>query len=79
MTNCNSCIENLYPYLDRELSPEEAREVEDHLRRCPPCEELFRFEAGVLRFVSECCKQDHAPERLKAKIRAMQQHELAEH
>jgi len=79
MSNCKHTIENLYRYLDRDLSVEEMREVSEHLRRCPPCAKHFHFEEGVLRLVSEACRKQHAPEHLKAKILDMCQRDLAQH
>jgi mycothiol system anti-sigma-R factor len=35
--NCHESLERLYEYLDGELSPEDAREVERHLQICAEC------------------------------------------
>jgi len=48
--NCRHIIDLLGPYLDGECSPEERRQVEEHLRRCPACrselEQLRRIESA---------------------------------
>jgi len=72
--NCLETIDRLSTFLDRELSEAEVREVQQHLDRCPPCVQLFRFEDGVRRLVKRCCEADHAPaafrERLDRALRA---------
>jgi mycothiol system anti-sigma-R factor len=59
----------LEAYVDRELDEQEVIEVRQHLEFCPPCEERFRFEAGVKRLVRVCCEQDRAPVELREKLR----------
>ena len=41
--NCEKIEELLSPYLEDELSPEEKKEVEKHLRTCKGCSELISF------------------------------------
>lgn len=68
MTNCRMVIERLYPYLDRELSEAEVKEIHEHLSRCPPCAKHFDFEAGMLRIVGDACRSVAAPPDLRARI-----------
>ncbi len=68
---CRECIEQLYPYLDRELSDEEAESVRKHLEECPPCAEHFLFEQGVLRRISDICRSTTAPLSLKEKVASL--------
>lgn len=55
-TECAGYIELALPYLDRKLSPDQRRAVEDHLRRCPEC----RREYSVF---MELKRLDHAKEQ----------------
>lgn len=48
---CEEVFRRLDLFLDRELSPEEARLVEEHLRVCEACLAHHRFEAAVLEAV----------------------------
>src|SRR6266849_740043 len=48
--NCRECVEHLYEFLDRELTPDVEREIREHLEDCPPCGEQFDFEELFLRF-----------------------------
>lgn len=66
--NCRECIEHLYPYLDRELTPEAEREIKQHLASCPPCDDQFDFETLFLRFVRARCRAQGAPPELRQRI-----------
>lgn len=47
--DCEQTFVRLQDYLDRELSPEEIRLVEQHLDVCAICAEEYAFEASLLR------------------------------
>lgn len=71
MANCREAIDRLYQYIDRELSLEELDEVQLHLKRCPPCLDLFRFEENVLTVVGEKCREVSAPADLRDRVKKM--------
>jgi mycothiol system anti-sigma-R factor len=66
--NCHECIEHLYEYLDRELTPELEREIRQHLAACPPCGEQHDFEGLFLKFVKARCTARGAPPALRRRI-----------
>src|SRR5579859_1327163 len=66
--SCREILERLHTFVDRELAPEEVREVQDHLLSCPPCHEHFTFEVGMKRLVHRCVYRDAAPPTLRARI-----------
>lgn len=66
--NCHECIEHLYEYLDRELTPELEREIRQHLAACPPCGEQHDFEALFLKFVKARGTAQSAPPALRRRI-----------
>ena len=68
--NCRECVEHLYEYLDRELTPELEREIRAHLQDCPPCGEQHDFEALFLKFLRARCRAQGAPPDLKQRILA---------
>jgi anti-sigma factor (TIGR02949 family) len=72
MTNgtcrCSTCEELLQPYLDRQLSDAERREVEMHLERCGSCSKHYRFEERLWRHVKDCCSDEPMPEELKERL-----------
>ena len=66
--NCRECVEHLYEYLDRELTPDLEREIKQHLDECTPCEEHFDFEAAYLKFLRARCRAQGAPADLKRRV-----------
>jgi len=65
--NCREVLVRLDQYVDRELSPDEVREVQQHLDDCPPCQHMYRYEARVRRLVRHACSE-LAPDSLRARI-----------
>lgn len=68
MFNCKECTERLYTYLDRELDEREQREVQEHLDRCPPCVERFRFEGNVLHLIGSIGRKEGCPDEARKRI-----------
>ena len=58
---CDETFSRLNDYLDRELSPEEMRLVEEHLAVCAYCVLEFAYEANVLREVRTKLRSIRAP------------------
>ena len=48
---CEKCEQMLQPFLDRELSPVEVVEAEEHLNACEYCRRRYRFEESLRRYV----------------------------
>ena len=68
---CEKCEELIQPFLDRELSEEERLEAESHLRGCDYCNERYRFEVDLRRYVRKaCCTEEMSPE-LKARLASL--------
>lgn len=65
---CDETFRRLDDYLDRELSPEEMRLVQEHLNVCAYCLLEFSFEANVLREVRSKLHSIRAPESLINKV-----------
>ena len=74
-TTCEETFRRLDDYLDRRLSPEETRLIEEHLHRCEACSREFVFEASVLEAVRERLRRVAAPPDLIARISAQIQAE----
>lgn len=66
--DCGDCLERLYAYLDRELSPAEITAVKSHLSDCGGCEDQFVIEERFLARVRDCCQEDVAPTDLRTRI-----------
>ena len=63
--DCEPAMDRLTRYLDRELDESEVRQVRQHLDECPPCKQVFDFQAGIKRLVRRECCTDDAPARLR--------------
>ena len=67
---CEAAFRRLDDYLDRQLSPDEMRLVEEHLHICEACTREFTFEASVLDGVRRKLKSLEMPPDLLARIAA---------
>lgn len=69
--DCDSTMDRLSRYLDRELSEPEMQQVQAHLEDCPPCEKMFDFQSELKRLVRKECCGDDAPPRLREWVRKL--------
>ncbi|HEX6434439.1 MAG TPA: zf-HC2 domain-containing protein [Gemmatimonadales bacterium] len=67
-TNCEEAFRRLDEFLDRRLTPEEMRIIEEHLEVCAWCTREFAFEASVLHGVTRKLRQLEAPPDLVSRI-----------
>jgi mycothiol system anti-sigma-R factor len=68
-------LARLHTFVDRELTAEEAQEVQRHLIACPPCRDHFTFEVSMKRLVHSCICREAAPPGLRERIlRECQEH-----
>jgi anti-sigma factor (TIGR02949 family) len=67
-TNCEEAFRRLDDFLDRRLSPEETRIIEEHLEICAWCAREFNFETSVLFGVKRKVRQLEVPPNLVSKI-----------
>lgn len=68
MYSCQECEERLYQFLDRELDSGEQLQVREHLSRCMPCLNHFRFEGNVLRAFGEVARRAGCPDEARQRI-----------
>ena len=66
--DCNDCLERLYPYLDRELSPKELDEVKVHLDDCGGCDSAFVVERVFLERIRGSATSDVAPSGVRERL-----------
>ncbi|HEX5574365.1 MAG TPA: zf-HC2 domain-containing protein [Gemmatimonadales bacterium] len=67
-TNCEEAFRLLNDFLDRRLTPEEQRIIEEHLEICAWCAREFNFETSVLYGLKQKVRQIEAPPGLLVKI-----------
>jgi anti-sigma factor (TIGR02949 family) len=69
--NCAQALAQLQDYLKEEMTPEVAREVQEHLDRCRPCFRHARFEANFLAMLGSCGSKSVCPRDVRARVEAM--------
>jgi anti-sigma factor (TIGR02949 family) len=65
---CEEAFRRLDDFLDRRLSPQETRLVEEHLLICDACTREFAFEASVLTELKQKLRQLSPPPDLLSRI-----------
>lgn len=66
--HCRQAVDQLYDFLDAELTPEAEAAVRQHLSECAGCLGLFDFEAAYLRFLEARTRTVGTPPRLRRRI-----------
>jgi anti-sigma factor (TIGR02949 family) len=69
-STCEAAFRRLDDFLDRRLSPEEMKLVEEHLKICAACTQEFTFEASVLNGIRRKLRHLSAPAGLLSRILA---------
>jgi mycothiol system anti-sigma-R factor len=65
--DCAESLQELYSYLDGELTAERREHIKAHIEGCLPCYEAFDFEAELRIVVSTRCKEQ-VPEALRNRV-----------
>jgi mycothiol system anti-sigma-R factor len=66
--NCDDALNELYTFLDGELTSEVRGQIQQHLDDCNPCIEAYDFEAELRIVISQKCR-DTVPEDLRSRIK----------
>jgi mycothiol system anti-sigma-R factor len=64
---CTEALEELYLYLDGELTETKRTVIQGHLDDCNPCFEAFDFEAELRMVIKRRCT-DQVPDSLRERI-----------
>ena len=64
---CEAALEELYLFLDGELTADKRNQIEHHLDDCSPCFEAFDFEAELRHVISTRCR-DEVPDSLREAV-----------
>lgn len=67
-SNCEEAFRRLDDFLDRRLTPDEMRIIEEHLQICAWCTREFAFEASVLSGIKRKLRHLRAPADLVSKV-----------
>jgi mycothiol system anti-sigma-R factor len=68
--DCSKVLAEVWLLLDGECSGQERQQLEQHLDECGPCLEQFGLEEHLKELLARKCGGEHAPDALKAKLRA---------
>ena len=66
--DCQKAAKRLHELMDGELTPEMEVAVQQHLKDCAPCMQVYEFEEAFCRFVKLKAKGQTAPSGLKQRI-----------
>lgn len=66
-STCQEALEELYVFLDGEMTVEKREHIRVHLDDCNPCLEHYDFEAELRIVISKKCREA-VPQSLKDKI-----------
>ena len=64
---CEETFQEIWAYLDGELTDVKRAKIKAHLDECPPCVGAEHFEAELRLVISQRCR-DEVPEALKLRI-----------
>lgn len=65
--DCRAAVEELYEYLDGELTTEKRVFITEHLDACGPCLDAFEFHSELKIVVSEKCRTE-LPSGLRERV-----------
>ncbi len=66
--NCRAALQQLWAYLDEELSPEMMASVRTHLELCARCYPEYDLEKAFLQAIADCQVARCAPDELRRKV-----------
>jgi len=65
--SCRDALQDLFVYIDGQLTVERRLVIKNHIDRCSPCFERYSFEMELRQVVAQGCR-DSVPESLKLRI-----------
>ena len=65
--DCNAVVEELYTFLDGELTDGRRVQIEQHFTGCIDCHEVVEFHASLKMTISEKCREN-VPDALRQRI-----------
>jgi mycothiol system anti-sigma-R factor len=65
--DCANSLQELYAYLDGELTDDRRGHIQAHLDGCLPCYEAYDFEAELRIVISARCREE-VPESLRDRV-----------
>jgi mycothiol system anti-sigma-R factor len=78
-TDCSEVLAEVWLFLDHECDEKRRQLLEQHLDDCSPCLEQFGIEEHLKVLLARKCGGEHAPETLKARLRAQIRQTVVDH
>lgn len=66
--HCRQVLEEVYLYLDGEISGSERAAIKRHLDECGPCLQRYGIEHEVKALVARCHAREQAPRHLRERV-----------
>ena len=66
--SCEQVVELIMDFLKRELPPEVAQAMQQHLEECRPCDQHVHFESRFVLIVGNRLGKERCPETLKRRL-----------
>jgi len=66
--DCREILDQVYSYLDSEITRDDVDRIQHHLAECGPCLRHYDLENALKALVRRSCASDHAPVDLRTKI-----------
>lgn len=76
--DCDEVLAEVYLLLDKECTRTHAAELRKHIDDCPPCLEEYGISEQLKQLLARKCGGEHAPDQLKARLRATIRKTVAE-
>lgn len=65
--DCKAAVEQLYEFLDGELTPEKRASISGHIDACEGCLDAYEFHTELKTVISEKCRTD-LPDGLRQRV-----------
>jgi mycothiol system anti-sigma-R factor len=78
-TDCSEVLSEVWLFLDQECDVKRKELLQKHLEECHPCLEEYGIEEQLKLLLARKCGGEHAPETLKARLRATIHETLIQH
>src|SRR5436853_2430094 len=68
--NCEEATNLMDGYLDGELDPITSQTIEQHLRECPKCDQVYKIHGSLIRVIGNATPYYKAPAELRERIQS---------
>ncbi len=66
--DCEHVLDQVWLYLDGEISEAEFQQIRGHIAECTDCGSRYEFQRRLLAIIEQKCKEGPMPEALKRRL-----------